>query len=202
MRSVWLGVVLLAGVAAAEEPIYRWTDADGVVHYSNEKNLVPDPQKVETTSGEEIGVLPSQPRKPEPTREEAKGAREERVALAEVRRVEAEADRAEAEAKHVRELGEERWRAMFRAARERLVSLQAEHEETKSYLYVNGMPVTGRFISVGDPYRPYGYVPDPAYERAQLRLKRLEREIAQAKEELQELERRASFAEVPRHWRR
>lgn len=193
---------MLAGAAFADEPIYRWTDENGVVHYSNEKNLVPDPQKVETTDGEEIGVLPSQPQKPAPTREEEKGAREERIALAEVRRVEAEAERAEAEAKYARELGEERWRSMFRTARQRIVSLQTEYEETKAYLYVSGMPVTGRFITIGEPYRPYGYVADPAYERAQLRLKQLTREIAEAKEELEELERRASFAAVPRHWRR
>lgn len=239
MRSAWIGLLLLWGTASASERIYRWTDADGVVHYSNERNVVPDPARAETTEGEELGVLPSKrsaaagadvgdpARSPGPVDgANPKDGSDERVAQAAVRRAEAEAARAEAEVELVRAQGEQRWRSMFQDARARLAALLAEQEEVRSQLTISGMPVTARFVTVVqphvhdhhqhqvhdhdhahcrghlDPLRTYGAVPDPAYERARLRLKQLDREIAQARQELEDLERRASFAEVPRHWRR
>ena len=53
----------------------------------------------------------------------------------------------------------------------------------------------------GDCHYPYSCAPAREFELAKLRVKQLERDIGKAKDDLADLERRASFAEVPREWR-
>jgi hypothetical protein len=48
LRKSWLVMGALAAVAVQAATIYKWTDADGVVHYSDQP--VPDAEKVYTSS--------------------------------------------------------------------------------------------------------------------------------------------------------
>lgn len=60
---------------ALSQTIYRWTDARGEVHYTDDATSIPRGAKVQTTEGEELTVVPasktptpSKPSKPSPTK--------------------------------------------------------------------------------------------------------------------------------------
>lgn len=73
MRS--LAAALLCSSAAAAQTIYRWTDKQGEVHYSDDRSGVPAGAKLETTEGEELMVVPAPPRAapPKPALPPARG---------------------------------------------------------------------------------------------------------------------------------
>lgn len=205
MKSITLplcALLVLPGLATADEKpkIYRWTEPDGTVTYSNEPQRVPQDGKAEPTEGEEIGVLPAEKRQvaPPPTREQL----EEAKLHAELRRAEAEARRAEADTEAARQRREDEWRFAFRSAHAKIEQLEAELEEERALLELNGLPVIGRQVIRVRPVTPAGTVIDDRYERARVRVPQLEKALNAAKNELEELERRASFASVPRHLRR
>ncbi len=58
-RRSWLALGLLAVFAAQAAVVYKWTDADGVVHYSDQP--VPGAEKIATgaTSGSNVASMPS-----------------------------------------------------------------------------------------------------------------------------------------------
>jgi hypothetical protein len=51
---LWIALSLLAAFAAGAAVIYKWTDADGVVHYSDQ--AVPGAEKVVTSSASANGI--------------------------------------------------------------------------------------------------------------------------------------------------
>lgn len=193
-------VVVASSAALAQDRIYKWTEPDGTVHYSNEPQRVPQTGNAQETTGEEIGVLPTDP-KPAPT-PPSREQLEERKLVAEVRKAEADAYRAEVEAESIQKRSDEQWRLAFRAAYEKIERLERELEEERAILQVAGMPVIGRTVIYVRPLAHNGVVIDDRYDRAKVRVPQLEREIVEARYELEELERRASFAGVPRNLRR
>jgi len=54
LRRLWVAFTLFAAFAAGAAVIYKWTDADGVVHYSDQ--AVPGAEKIVTSSGSANGI--------------------------------------------------------------------------------------------------------------------------------------------------
>lgn len=74
MRSIAVLTLLLGATHALAQPVYRWTDRTGQVHYTNDPSAVPPGARAETTDGDavsEVGAspapLPKRSSKPEPT---------------------------------------------------------------------------------------------------------------------------------------
>src|ERR1700676_1770008 len=51
---LWTALTLFASFAAGAAVVYKWTDSDGVVHYSDQP--VPGAEKIVTSSGSANGV--------------------------------------------------------------------------------------------------------------------------------------------------
>jgi hypothetical protein len=125
---------------------------------------------------------------------------------------------------------EQYWRATFKALRERVAELEGDVEAdrqliegthglpqtarfscypgawwaTGSTVIVNGQALPGGGVVTGAPGTAYG-APcffNPEFERVRDRLDKNRRALTRARDELAELERRASFEAVPLHWRR
>ena len=130
---------------------------------------------------------------------------------------------------------EQYWRGQFRAAKERIHTLEDELATDKRLTEeAGGFPITGRYHCANGFYAPaagYGgsvvlgtngarinvgpvVVPgyfnyggcfatiSPEYERARARIEQNSKALERAKEDLHDLERRASFEAVPNEWRR
>ena len=66
-RGLWIALGLTAAVAAGATVIYKWVDADGVVHYSDQE--VPGAEKLNISPGSSNGIggtTRSQPQPPAP----------------------------------------------------------------------------------------------------------------------------------------
>ncbi len=193
-------VVLVSGGALADN-IYRWRDSAGVDHYTNDLNTIPTSATVVPTSGGDISEISTGAKDAKAKAAPAKPSPQEtadRKTQAEVRRAEAEARLVEAQLKREEMASEEQWRALFRSIRARVSALEGELERERASGNYSGLPVQGRYVSVGQ--RLHAYAPDPILE-GRLRVNELERELKVARDEYSDLERRASFAAVPRHWR-
>ena len=103
-HSRWPAVLvcLLTSMAGAQS-VYRWTDASGELHYTNDRSQIPKGTKVETTEGAELAQVPAPP----PVRTPANGA-----AAPDTSVEQANAERL--------------WRGRFTAAHERIRQLEAE----------------------------------------------------------------------------
>jgi hypothetical protein len=58
LRRPWIALCLLAASTAGAAVVYKWTDADGVVHYSD--TAVPGAEKIITSSGSSNGISSGQ----------------------------------------------------------------------------------------------------------------------------------------------
>jgi len=56
LRQLWIAFGLLATFAAAGAVVYKWTDANGVIHFSDQP--VPGAEKIVTSSGSANGIGP------------------------------------------------------------------------------------------------------------------------------------------------
>lgn len=200
--GAWLAALVLAAPPAlAGDGIYRWTDDQGEVHYTNDLETPPGDKTLEPVSGDEVSVVPSQAKAPQakPTREEL----ELRLLETQVKKAEADLDRGKGRDAAEQE---ETWRAAFRLARRKVELLRDELAEQQTVLTVSGFPVTARMYGTGGfcgrRAMPCQTGAAEEFELAKLRVKQLERDIAAAEEELADLDRRASYAEVPQEWRR
>lgn len=105
MRHVVLMALSMASVAWAQT-IYTWTDSRGTVHYTDDPSTIPAKAKVKTTEGGELSQMGPPPERPAPqeapSREPSSSAG-----------VETKSD-------------EEYWRKEFRAANEKVRSLEDE----------------------------------------------------------------------------
>lgn len=68
-RPTLLVLLLLASLATVAGPVYKWTDADGVVHYSDQPH--PGAEKVDIGTVQSLNMpvpkgAPARPAKPEP----------------------------------------------------------------------------------------------------------------------------------------
>ena len=62
LLRLWIALGLVAACAADAAVIYKWTDADGVVHYSDQ--AVPGAEKIVTSSGSKNGIAVGAARAP------------------------------------------------------------------------------------------------------------------------------------------
>jgi Domain of unknown function (DUF4124) len=62
LLRLWIALGLVAACAADAAVIYKWTDADGVVHYSDQ--AVPGAEKIVTSSGSRNGIALGSARAP------------------------------------------------------------------------------------------------------------------------------------------
>ena len=208
VRFFLLLAVTVSAVGFAQS-VYRWQDAHGEIHYTDDPSTIPKGATVVATEGEPISEMgaPAPVRKIEPV-----------IAQRDLKAAGNSTDPA------VPNSSEQYWRGQFRAAREKIHSLEDELASDKHRIDENGIPVTNRYScypGYGNPVgvtnngvvvgpvngSPYGAgnciaTINPEYQRTKDRIDRNQRAHERAKEELHELERRASFEAVPNEWRR
>lgn len=217
MRSLTLALTAaLAASPAFAQSIYRWVDAQGTTHYTDNAASIPQGVTVFATDGEPISEMGKAPAVPV-------------VAPAPV--AVAVADKKPDEGPTANELY---WRGQFRAVKDKIRTLEdeltadARRVEDVNVGYdcqpqlapyggyapapqVGGSIVVGpngvaaRFGPVPQPIYVYNQcIPrlNPEYERTQRRIEKNRLALARAKEDLHELERRAAFDAVPFEWRR
>ena len=213
---------LLLSLLIAQATVYTWTDKAGLQHFTDDLTSVPRGVKVRTTEGDEISRIDSDlTRNPRPA--PALAAPAPATAQPEVpsvseqtwrqlfkdaraRVAELEED-IEADRKSVEEVNGLPVTARFTCS-------------TGSYGYpvvspgttvsVGGQPFPGFGVNAtvtGTNQGPHFAAPcyygfNPEYERVRDRLRKNRRELVRAREDLADLERRASFEAVPLHWRR
>lgn len=140
MRAA-LSTLLLLASAASAQTIYKWTDARGTVHYTDDPSTVPARVKVTTTEGDELSntgsvvkIEPAPAATPPP----------------------ATAPSGTAASKE-----EEYWREQFRAARDKIRTLEDELALDQRKQEDRTLPVTGSYFTPNGygygGYRPYGY---------------------------------------------
>lgn len=215
-------VVLLASPAFAQS-IYRWVDAEGVTHYTDNSASVPQGVAVFATDGEPISHMG----KPGPVPVSAP----KKAAVALVAPTPA-ADTLPSTDDGPNELY---WRAQFKSARERIRSLEDEiaadsrrvDDVNVGYTCAPQIAAYGGYApaptatvtltpqggtaTFGTGQYPYPQtyffnqcIPrlNPEHDRTQRRLEKNRRALIRAQEDLHELERRAAFDAVPLEWRR
>lgn len=171
------------------QTFFTWTDKAGVEHFTDDRSSIPKGAKITETSGDEISTLEVKATKPQ--------------------RVDPHVIAVEESATEKRQR-ENSWREAFRAARNRVADLEAEVEsQRKQVEEINGLPVTGRISCrtvrnqvYGAPGYQVGGGCYPRVDRSHADLENNRRLLQRAKDELTELERRASFDAVPLEWRR
>ncbi len=196
-------LICLSPAALGGDGIYRWVDAHGEVHYTNDLQSLPGDVVLTPVEGEALGELttdrarvdapPASPQKQELARVEA-----------ETRRAQAEARAAELEVQRGLREEEEFWRGAFRDARRRILLLQDSLQREKALFETSGLPVT---LRIHQPYGPgcghRGFCGSAEeFEKAKLTVQELERDLSSAEGELSELERRAAHQAIPLEWRR
>jgi hypothetical protein len=213
-RSLFVLMIVLVAVPASAQTIYRWKDARGTLHYTDDPSTAPKGVKVETTEGDELNsVTTSKDEAAAPAKKVAQQQQQQTsvVPVPPPPGGEAYEEAAEVEV----ESTEQYWRTSFREAREKIRSLEDQIATDEKKLgdptgagiaAVNacgGVIGGGRRGGYYGPY-PYGYCDAmlAEYQRARERLAENRIGLARAKEDLTELERRAANAAVPLEWRR
>jgi len=173
LRLTLLGLATVAALAAAEE-VYRWTDEQGEVHYTNDRSTIPEKfrKKAEPVKGGELfTVTPSQEG---PSRTRAPEASADQGAPAQAP-------------------DEESWRRQFREAHQHIADLEKQIAEDRQMLDGGALA----------PKLTQGVMKmDPRFGETQERIQKNEQELARAREALDDLERKASQEAVPWDWRR
>ncbi|MCC6332865.1 MAG: DUF4124 domain-containing protein [Myxococcales bacterium] len=162
----WLGAALLVASAAfaqGAKPVYTWTDADGVQHFTDDPNAVPKKAKARTTEGSHVNVVSSKARKDEqqPLAQPDPGEAQSAAAQAQAAAAQAQAAAAQAQlvaSAQAKETVEDAWRRRFREAREKVHELEDEIEvDRKKVEEVDGLPVNAGWTCPtgwGVPYPP------------------------------------------------
>jgi hypothetical protein len=168
---VWqaLALSLFAG------QIYSWTDASGTVHYTDDPATIPKAAKVQKTEGQPITTIEAPPAaKPAPRAAERAPRSDPKSG--------AGSDAA----------AEQRWRARFREAKEKIAALEAQIDADTKIVGDDPLVVYGRMRR----RRVYDQNAEIVARR-----ERNKKELERAKAALDDLERRASNENVPREWR-
>lgn len=209
--------LLVAFLILAQSTVYVWVDKDGAEHFTDDLASVPRGAKVRTTEGVAISriepdttkkaVVVSAPTEPALPSASEQGWRQLfRDAKNKVRVLEEDI---EADRKKVEEVNGLPLTAQFNCAPGFYPQPVLVGGATTTVV-ASGQPIPGVGVSATVVHRPpplyyaapcfYGF--NPEFERVRERLDKNRRELVRAKEELAELERRASFEAVPLHWRR
>jgi hypothetical protein len=177
---VGLAAVLLALPAARAQTAWRWVDEAGEVHYTDNKGSIPADRRkaAQVTQGAEIGIAPA------------------RAPSAEAGDAPAQVDDDAAEKAKVQE--EQDWRARFKEKRDRVERLERVVKADRKILEdpnSAGLPV-GRIDR-------HGVVqPSPELQAVKKRVEAEEKQLAEAREALNDLDREAAGKAVPLEWRR
>ncbi len=179
MRALALVVVVGAGSAFAQT-VYSWEDKDGV-HYTDDAAQVPAKAKNRTEEKMEAS-RPAAAAKPESATAAAKDARAAQVAQAQS---DAETER--------------QWRERFITLRRR-IDTQRDLVARLRVVQANAARVTCV------PQQLNGHTfpcpPNYEYDRVSTQLAVEQTRLEEAERELEQLDREASYAGVPREWRR
>ncbi len=214
----------LLALALGQATIYSWVDPRGVEHFTDDLSIIPRGAKVRTTEGDTISRIESDVVK-HPPRSVTRPAEEDGPATpgrseqewrrlfkdARGRVVELEED-IEADRKRVEEVNGMPINAQFNC-----MGGGWWGPGVTMGTVGGGLTATGQFGGAGAVsghlgttvvqrgpalVNPCVFTLNPEWERVRERLAKSRRELVRAKEDLADLERRASFAAVPLHWRR
>lgn len=200
---------LVLALLIVHATVYSWTDKNGVEHFTDDLASIPKGVKVRTTEGAEISlvesdtvrnprppsVVPSQPAAPsvsEQTWRQLFKNAHTRIAELEI---EIEADRTKVE-----EVNGLPVRPGFTC-----VPGFVQQPSQPFPGPIVGPPMTGTTLfqpQVAFTGAPCFYSYTWEFEQMRQRLAKNRRELVRAREDLADLERRASFEAVPLHWRR
>ncbi len=180
-----VALVLSAALPAAAQTIYRWTDPDGTVHYSDDPSAAPKKAVVKTTQGDELMSVHA-----EKTPADGQGG-----------------SASEVDPDEQRANDERYWRTQFQDARDavRLREAEVATDERQADPREHGCMRSLRKVRQGIPANEYDdcdFVRSGERARAQDRLSADRSKLDVAKKQLEDLVRRATFAGVPFEWRR
>ena len=212
---------LLLALLITQSTVYVWTDKSGHEHFTDDLNSIPRGAKVRTTQGAEISridtdgaknprpaivaqIAPAEPAVPsisEQTWRQFFRDAKNRVTVLE--------EDIEADRKQVEEVNGLPVMARFTCATGAFYSQPFPYQLGTSVV-VAGQPLPAVAVTSGTTFlapqqlypAPCFYGFNPEYERIRERLQKNRRDLVHAREDLADLERRASFEAVPLHWRR
>lgn len=141
MIRMWrvLLMALSMASAASAQTIYTWTDSRGTVHYTDDPSTIPANAKAKTTEGDELSNMGPAPERPAPQPQAAASQQQPASGPA------AGTD-------------EEYWRKEFRAANEKVRSLEDELAvDQRKYDDPSRMPMGGNYYCQPGFYAP-GFV--------------------------------------------
>jgi hypothetical protein len=190
-----LAASLSAAPALAQDRIYRWVDAGGEVHYTNDPSSIPSARRPQArvTRGAELMVVQTRPDSPPPRPPAAPAEASTGAPAAAARPL----DEGVPPPPGALTGDEARWRDQFKKAHGDVTRLEKAAQEDRARLAdpaANGIPV------VLDPRG--GVKPNPELDRVKERLTRTEQDLDGARRKLDDLDRQASRESVPREWRR
>jgi hypothetical protein len=180
VKTSFAAVLLLAASARAGDAIYKWTDAQGEEHFTNDPSSIPQGQKATVTEGAELGVLSID--RPDPKPDQTKGRKAS----------ETPKDNRAVDDKE----REQAWRDRFRDARSKVGELETLVTQDKARVQQVGD------ISASVTTAPNGMTRQARpSDDANQQLKKDQSALKRAQEDLDDLERSASQQAIPRAWR-
>jgi hypothetical protein len=162
--------------------IYTWVDKDGQEHFTDDPHAVPAKAKVRKTTGEAISTVT------------VDGAPDAGPARAQVPAAQSPY---EVDAPSYSEV---QWRQLFREAKDKIASLEQQLELDRHKVQDNVLPM--QLVCRGPVSAGCLYLPSQEYAEAKDRLAMNQAALLRARSDLEDLDRRASNAGVPREWRR
>jgi hypothetical protein len=196
--------LLLLAAGPAGEEVYSWTDADGVAHYTNDPNTIPQRyrDKARTLDGQPAASQDTAG-KPPPATEGKPGTAEEAPKTSAAKPAEHFEEPIEESAPPplspgaAETLDEAGWRKRFQRTTERVrraeLNLSRDKEQLKRVANEEGYMVVdayGRTMTAGRS------------TALRMQVGEDERVLSEAREALQDLERAAAREAVPLEWRR
>ncbi len=211
---------LLLALVVLQSAVYSWTDKSGVEHFTDDLASIPRGVKVRTTEGAEISRIDSDLTKnPRPVAapqvaEPAVPSTSEQAWRQLFRTARTRVTELEEEIESDRTKVEEVNGLPVRTGFICNTGFYNQPLVTTGAVVVAGQPAPGLGVTatvthttvVNQPLPLYAspcfFSFNPEFERIRERLGKNRREVVRAREELADLERRASFEAVPLHWRR
>jgi hypothetical protein len=211
-------VLALWAAPAGAQTIYRWTDARGTVHYTDDRSTAPKGVKIETTEGEELTDIEAP--KPQPRKRFAAAGQNEMAPMPVPPPPDPAYEPAPGPQRRDTREEETYWRNAFHDVREHIKELEVEiAADEKIVGDPTQLPMTGDYycqpwvnwaqnpkrpnVEVGMyPYNSCWYQMNNEFQRTRRRLTENKAALVRAKEDLTDLERRAANAAVPLEWRR
>ena len=207
---------LLLAFVVLQSAVYSWTDKSGIEHFTDDLTSIPRGVKVRSTEGAEISRIENDAPKnvrpatvaPSPSAQPAIPSTSELVWRQLFRDARTRVSELEAEIESDRTKVEE------------VNGMPVLNYFNCAPYYVRPVVSTGAVVTIGGqpfpsvsvggtvvgPSYPTPYATpcfyNPEFERLRERLARNRREVVRARDDLADLERRASFEAVPLHWRR